>query len=373
MNSNPRTLLIVTTDSVIAGTERMILAYLERHDPAKYRPYLVTLIGPGDLIRAAQDLNIPGEHLNIRSSFKAAWKLRQVIRRIRPALVHSYLFHTNILTRMLRPISPIPKLVCGMATVYAPGAYPNWYYMADRYTHFLCDRVIAVCEAGRESLIQMAAIPPDKVEVVPNGVFPDLFGLDRSTARKDILMEFSLPADVCLLGIVAQLRPQKHHDILFRAMRALKDTNLSAHLLVIGDGSGRARLEELRTELNLEKDITFAGYRTDVSHILAGLDIFVLPSSVEGSPVSVLEAMASGLPVIAGDAGGVKELVVDGTTGILIPPTNLARLTEAILFLVSQPETRVKFGTAGKQRIEAEFTLDRMARRTEAVYDSLFG
>jgi glycosyltransferase involved in cell wall biosynthesis len=156
-------------------------------------------------------------------------------------------------------------------------------------------------------------------------------------------------------------------------MRALRDSKMSAHLLVVGDGTERGRLEQLRTELNLEKDITFAGYRTDVPRILAGLDVFVLPSSVEGSPVSVLEAMASGLPVIAGDAGGVRELVADGTTGILVPPMDLANLTEAILFLVSQPETRVKFGTAGRQRIEAEFTLDRMARRTEAVYDSLLG
>jgi glycosyltransferase involved in cell wall biosynthesis len=373
VNSNPRNLLIVTTDSVIAGTERMILAYLRQHNGAKYCPYLVTLIGPGDLVRAAGDLGIPTEHLNIRSPFEAAWKLRRIIRQIRPGLVHSYLFHTNILTRVLRPISPIPKLVCGMATVYAPGAYPRWYYTAERYTHFLCDRVIAVCEAGRESLIQITGIPREKVEVVPNGVDPDLFGLDRSAARKDILTECSLPADVCLLGIVAQLRPQKHHELLFRAMRALRDSKMSAHLLVVGDGTERGRLEQLRTELNLEKDITFAGYRTDVPRILAGLDVFVLPSSVEGSPVSVLEAMASGLPVIAGDAGGVRELVADGTTGILVPPMDLANLTEAILFLVSQPETRVKFGTAGRQRIEAEFTLDRMARRTEAVYDSLLG
>ncbi|HQO35733.1 MAG TPA: glycosyltransferase family 4 protein, partial [bacterium] len=102
------------------------------------------------------------------------------------------------------------------------------------------------------------------------------------------------------------------------------------------------------------------------------LDVFVLPTSVEGSPVSVLEAMASGLPVIAGDAGGVKELVEDGNTGILVPPMDLAALTGGILSLVSQQETREKFGTAGKQKIRTEFSLDQMARRTEEVYDSLF-
>jgi len=370
--TSPRSLLIVTTDSVIAGTERMILAYLQRHDPAKYRPYLVTLIGPGDLVRAAGKLGIPGEHLDIGNPIDAVRKLRQIIRRIRPAVVHSYLFHTNLLTRILRPFSPIPKLVCGMRTVSAPGAYPYWYYAAERCTHFLCHRVIANSEAGRESLVRVVGIPREKVEVIPNGIDPNRYDLDRATARERILTEFSIPLGACLLGIVAQLRPQKHHDLLFQAMRSVRETEPDAHLLVIGDGSERERLKRLRMDLGLERSVFFMGYRTDIPQILAGLDVFVLPTSVEGSPVSVLEAMASGLPVIAGDAGGVKELVEDGNTGILVPPMDLAALTGGILSLVSQQETREKFGTAGKQKIRTEFSLDQMARRTEEVYDSLF-
>ncbi|MFH1740184.1 MAG: glycosyltransferase [bacterium] len=369
--TKPRDLLIVTTDSVIAGTERMILAYLERHDPSKYRPRLVTVVGPGDLSAAARDMGIAAQHLNARTAFGAAAKLCSLIWRTRPAIVHSYLFHTNILTRLLRMVCPIPSLVCGMRTVYFQGAYPDWYHKVDGFTHKLCNRIIANSEAGRDSLVQMAGIPVEKIDVVPNGVDAERLRFDRSMARERLAAEFSLPSNACLFGIVAQLRPRKHHDLLFRAMRIVREKESRVHLLVVGDGAERERLESLRRELGLESDVTLTGYRSDVREILAGLDALVLPTSLEGCPVSVMEAMAAGLPVIAAKAGGVAELVEDQRTGLLIEPGNEESLTRAILSLVENPALRSKLGEAGREKIEKEFSLDRMAKQIENVYDAL--
>lgn len=367
----PRNLLIVTTDSVIAGTERMILAYLERHDGTRYRPCLVTVTGPGDLAAAVEEMGVTAHHLNARSVFSAAGKLRATIARVRPAIVHSYLFHTNILTRFLRFFCPIPRLVCGMRSVYFPGAYPGWYHRVDGLTHRLCDRFIANSIAGRDSLIHMAGVPANKIDVIPNGIDVSRFECDRVSARERLIAEFSLPRDVCLFGILAQLRPRKHHDLLFRALQAAGRQEPRLHLLVVGEGSERERLLALKGELNLDSQVTMTGYREDIPEILAGLDGFVLPTSLEGSPVSLMEAMATGLPIIACPAGGVEELVTDRLTGLLVEPGDEGALTRALLTLARDATLRGKLGTAARERIRADFSLEVMAKRIENVYDNL--
>jgi glycosyltransferase involved in cell wall biosynthesis len=215
----------------------------------------------------------------------------------------------------------------------------------------------------------MAGIPADKMDVVPNGLDISRFECDRRAARERLVAEFTLRQDACLFGIVAQLRPRKHHDLLFRAVRAAADQEPAIHLLVIGDGTERGRLHTLKTDLNLDLQVTMAGYRQDISEILAGLDGFVLPSSLEGSPVSLMEAMAAGLPVIAAAAGGVAELVTHAVTGILVEPGNEAALTHALLTLARDAALRSELGTAAREKIRTEFTLEAMARRIESVYD----
>ncbi len=372
-SEKPRNLLILTTDSVIAGTERMILAYLERHDPSKYKPTLATLTGPGDLIDEARRLGIEGYHLDCRSPFGATFRLRGLLRKVRPDIVHSYLFHTNILSRFLRPFCRIPKLICGMRSVYFPGAYPGWYHRLDGFTRRLCEGFIANSYAGKRSLVQMAGIPAEKIDVVPNGIDIQRFERDRATNREWLVKEFSLPEDAFVFGIVAQLRPRKHHALLFRSLQTALRTEPSIYLLVIGDGPEYDRLKRLQEKLGLESHVTMAGYRAEIPEILAGLDAFVLPTSLEGSPVSVMEAMVSGLPVIVANAGGVVELIEDGKTGLLVEPQDENELTQAMLRLAHDPQLRRRIGENAKERIRSEYSFEEMARRIEAVYDKVMG
>ncbi len=351
----------------------MILAYLQRHDPRRYKPALATLAGPGDLVNAAKEIGVDAYHLAGGSPVSLPFEMRRLIVKLQPQIVHSYLFHTNILARLLRPFTPMPKLICGMRSVYFPGAYPWWYHRADAVTHRLCDRFIANSSAGRDSLVKMAGILANKIDVVPNGIDVEKYKLDRAECRSRIVKEFSLPDNAFLLGIIAQLRPRKHHSLLFQAFHPIAHNEPRARLLVVGDGIERDNLIALREKLGLVSQVVFAGYRSDVPRILAALDAFVLPTSLEGSPVSVMEAMVAGLPVIAANAGGVAELVQHNRTGILVEPGDCEALTEAMSKVMEDAGFRTELGENAKEKIRNEYTLENMARNTEAVYDKLIG
>jgi glycosyltransferase involved in cell wall biosynthesis len=143
-----------------------------------------------------------------------------------------------------------------------------------------------------------------------------------------------------------------------------------AHLLVVGDGPYRPRIESLVAELDLDAHVTLAGLRRDVPQTLAASDIFVLATTDgEGLPITILEAMSSGLPVVASDVTGVREEVLHGETGLVVPPRDPLALSEALLQLLTSEESANAMGERGRERIEEHFTLERMARQTAAVYE----
>ena len=167
--------------------------------------------------------------------------------------------------------------------------------------------------------------------------------------------------------MVGRLDPIKDHQTLFRAMESVQKLYPQVRLLVIGDGPEREHLEG-----KAGRNILFLGNRDDVPDILRALDIFVLPSLFEGLPITVLEAMAVGKPVIASHVSGIPEEVEDGKTGILVPPADPAALGRAIELLAGDREKREQMGIEGKKRAEKYFTLERMVLETEELYERAF-
>jgi len=166
---------------------------------------------------------------------------------------------------------------------------------------------------------------------------------------------------------LARLSPQKGIDTLVTAAGLVPE----AKFLVVGDGPERTALEAQAESLGISSRVSFLGHRRDVPALLASADVFALPSLFEGLPLSVLEAMAAAKPVVASRIGGTDEAVVDGVTGILVPPSDPAALAQAIRTVLADPQLAARMGGAGRARVHEAFTAQAMARGVEAVYDEL--
>lgn len=169
------------------------------------------------------------------------------------------------------------------------------------------------------------------------------------------------------IATLARLDPVKGLDVLARAVAAIP----GLHATVVGRGPEQELLTREATALGIDERFVLAGWRDDPRQTLADADLFVLPSRAEGLPLSICEAMLAGLAVVATDVGSVREVVEDGVTGLLVPPDDAAALTAAIRTLLDDPARRAAMGTAGRARAAAEFTVDAMARRYEALYSDV--
>ncbi len=227
------------------------------------------------------------------------------------------------------------------------------------------DMVIAVSAAAHEAFVGMhPGFPSERLIIIENGVpLPDLSSAQQADST-------STHAGPILLS-VARLDPIKDFPTLLHAVALIAPAISGLQLLVAGDGPERSRLEQLAAELHLSGTVTFLGFRSDVGRLLADADVFVLSSHSEGMPLSILEAMAAGLPVVASAVGGTPELVLDAITGLLVPSGDPFALATALDRLCRSPALRNKMGQAARARVAEHFSLDRMARRYLESYNSM--
>ena len=165
-------------------------------------------------------------------------------------------------------------------------------------------------------------------------------------------------------GIVARLTKRKGHALLFRALSQID----GLRVVIFGEGEEEVALHELADELGISDRLVWAGHREDAAQLMQALDLFVLPSFMETMPLTILEAMAAALPVVATSIYGVPELVDDGVTGVLVPVGHEARLRRALRSLVLDPSLRQHMGAQGRHRYEQHFTAEQMAKQTASIY-----
>jgi len=235
----------------------------------------------------------------------------------------------------------------------------------------ITDTTVCVSEEERKALLAALPRPPEQVRVVRNGIDTAQFAnlvVDRAMQRTAL----RVPVNASLLTTVCRLYRPRDFDTLLRAFATLRAQSPDVHLLIVGDGPYRPRVEGLINRLGLTPNVTLAGFRRDVSRILAVSNIFVLSTALwEGLPLTILEAMASGLPVVASDVAGISEAVIHQETGLLVPPRDPAALFEALLDLTVNEQKAGTMGRRGRARAEASFTVERMTRETTEIYESL--
>jgi sugar transferase (PEP-CTERM/EpsH1 system associated) len=293
--------------------------------------------------------------------------LYRVFRQFRPHVVHTHGWGTLLEGMAAARLARVPRLVHGEHGTLQRRAYQRWI---QRVAWQRADEVLTVSSRLADRLARDVGVPRTRLRTIRNGV--DLERFDphhRESVRRDLGIE----DDVVVFGTVGRLVPVKDHATLLRAFAEAVRGYPRTMLVVAGDGPLREALQRQAGDLGVADRVRFLGHRADVERILAAFDVFVLSSVSEGMSNTILEAMATELPVIATAVGGADELVVEGETGMLIPAGDPERLAGAMASLASNGARRRSMGGAARQRARRDFSLSRMIAEYEQLYLDLAG
>jgi glycosyltransferase involved in cell wall biosynthesis len=317
--------------------------------------------GPGTFATRLREEGFPSEVGDVNRAFRVGGAVR-----LRRLLAGADLLHThtlaaaNVLARVASPVPVVAHL--HIENRFRPATEPLLRRL-DSWTARRCARLIAVSEETRRAYLRQGY--PERIDVVHNGIEPG------PPASGSLRAELGVPDGAPLLGEIGRLCEVKGQRELLQALASVPD----ARLVLFGedlerDGAFRAALEEEARGLGVRERVTFAGFRPDAAALLGDLDLVVLPSWAEGLPISVLEAMSRERAVVATRVGGTPELVVDGETGLLVPPRDPEALAAAIGALLADPERRRAMGEAGRRRAEG-FSVERMVGRVLQIYEEV--
>lgn len=343
----------------IGGLEKVVLDLARCADRDRFALHVLCLDDLGELAAQFDPLGVPVELLDCSRLRKtqAVLRVHQRLRELRPEVLHTHNPRPHILGVSAARMAGVPVVVHTKHGRNDPG---RWRTVAlNRIAAQFSDRVIAVSNDAAAVAREIEGVPMRKVQVIHNGI--------------DLARFPSAPERVGNRRVVhvARLNPIKDQATLLRATRIVADAMPDMRLDIVGDGPSRTDLETLTDKLALRDQVRFLGFRSDVSELLSGADLFVLSSRSEGISLTLLEAMATGLPIVATEVGGNREVVVPGETGLLVPPQTPTAMAAAMRELLSQPGIARRMGNAGRRRAEDEFDLRRVVARYEELYLSL--
>lgn len=233
------------------------------------------------------------------------------------------------------------------------------------------DRLVGCGESVRQALINNEGLPEHRVEVVYNGVDLDALATSDPDARTRIRQEFGIADDDFLAVQVARLHELKDHQTALRAIDLARRTAPNLKLLVVGDGEERLDIERTIADRNLSSNVILAGTRNDVSSLLAASDAFLLSSISEGIPLTIIEAMAAGLPVVSTRVGGIPEMIRHEESGFLTSPGNEQELAEALIRLVNDRMLRQQMADTGRVEAYRRFSLQSMLDGYDSIYQQM--
>ncbi len=369
-----RRINILHFDSALVrgGAEEHVLTLLRRLDRARFRPMLAA--PPALINMLLADLPAEVELFPISLSgardLAGAFRLVRLIEHKAVDIVHSHMFQAS------RLASPLAWLVGVPVIIETPHIREHWRrgwikgnYWIDRFVGRFVTKYIAVSNANRDYLVNVKRLPAKKVVVVRNGIPVERFDPDHK-APAEMGRSLGITENAPIVAVVARLEPQKGHRILLDAWRLVTESFPQARLVLLGDGSLREQLRAYAKGLNIDRSVVFAGYQTNVADWLALAHFTVLPSFYEGLPLAVIESFAAARTVVATAVDGTIEIVIDGKTGLLVPPGEPARLSAAITQLIASPELARNLGRTGRRFAEEHFSERRQVDETEAVYEA---
>jgi glycosyltransferase involved in cell wall biosynthesis len=300
----------------------------------------------------------------------------RIARRFRPHIIHTHTAKAGFVGRLagLIGLRPRPVLLHTYHGHVLEGYFgpirSDAYRRLERQLGRASQCLVGVSAATVDDLVRLRVAPREKFRVIPQGLDLDAFTHVDEATRAALRRQLDVSADRVLLTFVGRMVPIKRLDLLLRALAVARRTGVLIHLAMVGDGETRPDLERLVSELGIAANVTFLGYRRDLSAIAAAADAAVLCSDNEGTGISLIEAAAAGRPAIATDVGGVSE-VVTPDSGILVPPNDEEALATAIANLASDTELRQRMGQHAREHVVGRYSPKRLIANFDALYGEL--
>jgi glycosyltransferase involved in cell wall biosynthesis/SAM-dependent methyltransferase len=352
------------------GAEQAVLNLLSSVDRQRFRPILFHPDEEGlqPLISGAASLGIETRIAPRMRGLRGALPIplfRRMVRAEEPAVFHAHLnWPLGCSAGILGAASAGVPAIVASAQLMSQLPGDATIQVQRRVVTRVVDRYVAVSQHVADELQTTLRIPPQRISVVHNAVVASRGATPASAALRATMSKGTARPVVLTL---ARLTAQKGLPVLLRAAAELPDVAFA----IAGVGPDRAALETLAQQLGIADRVSFLGFRSDTAALLASADVFVLPSLSEGLPLSVLEAMSAGRPVIATAIGGTDEVLTDGETGLLVESGNSRALAAAVRRLLDDPALAAQLAMAGRVRVAQSFSADRMARQIERIYDEL--
>lgn len=354
-------IILLITGLDMGGAEKVVTSLADALAAKGHEVLIAYMVGAAVVL--PMNVSIKVVSLGMISKIDAVsafFKLRRLIRAFQPDVVHSHMLHANILARLVRLVTPIPRLI---STVHASHEGGKLRMLCYRITDELADISTNVSAEAVAAFISAKASRLGRMIVVYNGIATNLFAFN-AVARLRIRQELLIDEDCRLLLAVGRFHQQKDYPNLFHAFTEMP---VNVRLCIAGDGPLRGDLEALVVRLGIADRVRFLGARCDVPDLMSAADIFVLSSSSEGFGLVVAEAMACERVVVATDCGGVREVI--GEAGYLVKPKDFKALAQALQTALLLPATQsASFGRAARQRVIDKFSLDAVVEKWLQLY-----
>ena len=353
----PLRVMFLLTSMPVGGAETLLVNLVRRMNPKKFLPYVCCLKEPGPLgEELSTEFQVFHHLIGGKYDVKVLGRLKRLlVEHEMDAVITVGAGDKMFWGRIAAKRARVPVIASALHST----GWPDGVGRLNRMLTPITDAFIAVAQEHGRFLVDEEGFPAEKVVVISNGIDTQRFQFDES-ARKQIRCELGVPVNAPVCGIVAALRPEKNHALFLRAAATVRNSLPNAHFLIAGDGPVRPELDLLVNELNLQTAVHFLGSRSDIPQILSALDLFALTSQNEASPVSILEAMSVGLPVVAPRIGSIPETLHDAVHGFLVETGDVEQTADRWLRVLSNLPLAKSLGERGREFVVDHRSLDSM-------------
>jgi len=350
----------------LGGAEQVVIRLAAALDRKRFDPLIVCLDEPGPFATQAQEAGVEVTHLGKRGpvDVRVIGRLRRLLADREVEVLHTHLWGADFWGRIAGRLAATPTIV---TTAHNLDTWKSWYHFAfDRRLARWTTHLVSVSDQVRR-FYEEHGVARGRWQVVRNGIDPSS---SHPRGRGPELRELGIDDRSPLVGLLGRLVPAKAPERFVEAIAVAREAVPGVRALVIGEGPLRAAVEARVRQLGLENHVILTGVRRDVPKLLAGLDVLAFSSLREGLSIAMLEAMSAGVPVVATRVGGTPELIDSDVNGVLVPPNDPEALGRALIDLLTDPSRAEGLGGAGRDRVKAEFSMERMVETYEALYSS---
>lgn len=360
-------ILHLITGLEVGGAEMMLLKTLP-HLQSEFDNHVCCIRGHGPIGAKLEAAGIPVSYLELQSPFDfgVILRFRKIVKEFQPKVLATYLIHADLFGRVFGQLFGIKKIICSQR-----GKLLQWEFLRilDRWTAFFVTKYIVQTEVAKKELSEVLRVSTKKFQVIPNAI--DLTEFDFYLDEKQKKTVLDIPDNHMVITCISNLRRGKGHEYLLQAFEQLFQIHRDLTLLIVGNGERMSELVDLVSNYASKENIKFLGNRTDVKEILRISDIFSLPTLGEGMSNAIMEAMASGIPIVTTDIPENRELIENNVSGVLVFPKDSENLAITLKTMANDPLLRKRLGVAARRVLEEKFSLPIITEKLSGLFHAL--